>query len=151
LATEWYAPVDAFEIIETTDYQVQSTGQTLPNDVTAEFKSVLNVGVGFRYQFTENTAGYGAFTTDFSAAVPEQTNSAIATWDLYHVTAGGEFTLRRLHFTLGLEWAFGQETLPGVDLSDIDGAGGLQDPGPSDVRYNRLTLLFGFSIGGKTG
>jgi long-subunit fatty acid transport protein len=149
IAAEWYAPIDQFQIIETTPFQAQSTGQTLPNKVVAEYKSVLNWGIGVQHRFTRTVAAYGSFTTDLSAVVPENTNSLVTKWDLYHITAGGEFSVRKLHLTLGLEWAFGNDTVNGIDLSGIEGLGNVFDPGDSDVRYDKLTLILGIQLGGE--
>jgi long-subunit fatty acid transport protein len=149
LAVEWYAPIDQFQIIETTPFQSQSTGQTLKNEVVAEYKSVLNWGVGVQHRFSSTVAAYGSFTTDFSAVVPENTNSVITRWDLYHLTAGGEFSVNKLHLTLGLEWAFGKDTINGIDLSEIDSTKALWQAGDSDVRYDKFTIILGIKLGGE--
>lgn len=149
VAAEWYGAVDQFHVIETTDFQAQTTGQTLPNDVTQQLKEVFNWGVAARHEFNERFSGYGAFTTDYSAVVPEGSNSVVTKWDLYHVTAGAEFTVRRFGFTAGIEWSFGSENVPGLDLSAVEGSGGLRDAGDAKVSYDNLTFIIGFSIGGK--
>ncbi len=149
IAAEWYAPIDQFQLIETTPFIGQSNGQTLPNRVVAEYKSVFNWGIGVQHRFTPNRAAYGSFTTDFSAVVPEKTNSVITKWDLYHLTAGGEFSVRKLHVTLGLEWAFGTDTVGAIDLSQIEGLDGLGNADGSNVRYNKFTIILGLQLGGE--
>jgi hypothetical protein len=149
ITAEWYAPVDQFQVIETRSFQAQSTGQTLPNQVVAEYKSVLNWGIGVQHRFSPNVAVYGSFTTDFSAVAPEKTNSVVTKWDLYHITAGGEFSVGKLHLTLGLEWAFGSDKVNRIDLSGIEGLGDVWNPGDSDVRYDKFTIILGLQLGGN--
>jgi hypothetical protein len=149
VAAEWYAPIDRFQVIETAPFEAQSTGQTLPNEVVAEYKSVFNWGIGIQHRFTPQVAAYGSFTTDFSAVVPEETNSLVTKWDLYHITAGAEFSVRKFHLTLGLEWAFGDEDLGGVDLSKIEDFGDIWNPDETQVRYDKLTLILGIQFGGE--
>jgi hypothetical protein len=150
-SAEWYAAIDQFDILEPDTFVAQSTGQPLPNRVTAELKSVLNWGVGVEHRFTEDVAIYGSFTTDFSAAVPTATNAAIAVWDIYHLTGGAEFSIRNIHLTGGIEWGFGREPVRGLDLSDVDGSNGLTRTGDAEVTYNRLTFILGIAIGGSKG
>jgi hypothetical protein len=51
--------------------------------------------------------------------------------------------------TLGLEWAFGKDTISGIDLSEIDGTNALWDAGDSNVRYNKFTIILGIQLGGE--
>lgn len=149
-SAEWFAPVDQFDVLETTSFQSQSTGETLPNSVVAEYKSIVNVGAGINHRFTSGVTAYGSFTTDFTAVVPDKTNTALTTWNLYHTTGGCEFTFRRFQFTLGAEWAIGKSPIDHLDFSAADESGGFQNAGSATVTYNELTFLVGLQINGDS-
>ena len=146
-AAEWYAPVEAFSVLDPTPFVSQPFGPGYDPLLVQRLESVLNVGVGAEHEFSRDLAVYGAFHTDFSAAPADRTQSiGAADWDLYHFTAGTAFRVADMRFTLGAAWAFGSRTetlytplpaaLPVVSLSH-----------EVKARYSRLTFLLGFVFG----
>jgi len=122
-STEWFDKVDRFDILDTEDFIGQSSGETFSNQVDNELKSILNYGFGFKFYISERLNLYLSYITDFSAYVPDaKTNRTVSTWDIYHISTGASFAIGRSEFTLG-------------DLFQN-----------SDVDYNRLKFLIGFSI-----
>jgi hypothetical protein len=78
-SAEWYDAVQKFRVLETSDFEAQSSGEILQNRVDHELKSIINYGVGIEIFFREKLNGYASFVTDYSAAVPETgTNMAIS-------------------------------------------------------------------------
>ncbi len=148
-SAEWYDAIKQFEVLETEDFIVQSSGETATNKVDHELQSVINYGVGLEIFFKEKLSGYASFVTDYSAAVPgTQTNLAISFWDIYHLSAGAAFTLGRSEFTLGASYSFGNDrlertiTFPDTEISNRI-AELLKN---SELDYKRIKLLIGFSI-----
>jgi hypothetical protein len=148
-SAEWFDAVQKFRVLETTDFQAQSTGENLKNRVDHELKSIVNYGFGVEIYFKEKLRGYASFVTDYSAAVPgTETNLAISFWDIYHLATGLAFTLGRSEFTLGVNYAFGSDNLkrslvfPEFTVSD-----NLEDfLQNAELSYRRLKFLIGFSF-----
>lgn len=148
-SAEWFDAVSKFRVLETNDFQAQSSGEIVQNRVDHELKSIVNYGVGLEIMFKERLNGYASFTTDFSAAVPEtETNLAISFWDIYHMATGLAFTLGRSEITVGINYAYGNDNLkrslafPEFSVSD-DLETFLKN---SEISYRRLKFLLGFSF-----
>lgn len=146
---EWFDAVKQFEVLETEDFTIQSSGETASNTVDHELQSVVNYGVGLEIFFKEKLSGYASFVTDKSAAVPgTQTNLAVSFWDIYHLTAGAAFTLGRSEFTLGASYSFGNDRLERtITFPDADASNRISELlKGSEISFTRLKMLLGFSI-----
>jgi hypothetical protein len=148
-SAEWYDAVQKFKVLETIGFKAQSSGENIQNQVDHELESIINYGFGVEVFFKERLQGYASFVTDYSAAVPRtETNLAISFWDIYHLATGLSFTLRRSEFTVGINYAYGNDKLkrslafPEFSVSD-DLEATLQN---SEISYRRLKFLIGFSF-----
>ena len=101
------------------------------------------------YEAQEKLTFYGSFITDYSAAVANsQTNLALSTWDIYHLSGGAAFSIGRSEFTLGVNYAFGSDTYKrdnnrfGTNVGELQGS--ILDG--AKLTYRRLKFLLGFSI-----
>jgi hypothetical protein len=148
-SAEWYDAVQKFKILETTDFEAQSSGENVQNRVDHELKSIVNYGLGIEIYFKKKLNGYASFVTDYSAAVPgTETNLSISFWDIYHLATGLAFTLGRSEFTVGVNYAFGKDNLkrslsfPEFTVSD-NLENFLQN---AELSYRRLKFLIGFSF-----
>ena len=148
LSAEWFAPVRRFAILETAPFSVQSTGETVTNDLTHELDPVINVGVGAEYQVAENATLFLSAVTDFSGAAPgSSTNMAITTLDLYHLTAGGLFVLGDIDLTFGAGYAFGSNPISeAAAQSSSDVLRTIAERAP-DLKFTsrKFKLIFAFS------
>jgi hypothetical protein len=109
---------------------------------------VFNAGLGVEHVLSNDLSVYGAFHTDFSAAVGStRANVAVSDWDIYHVSGGISFRIGDNRFTLGTSWATGgkeralntpipPEAVPGAPLGTA-----------VDIHYSKLTFLIGFVFG----
>jgi hypothetical protein len=136
------AAVDRFPVIAVPDDPTES------GRLTQELGSVFNGGIGFEHVVNEDVSVYGAFHTDFSAAVGDpDVNVAVSDWDLYHLSGGVSFRLRDNRFTLGASWATGSQTRPldsTVPPETVPGAGLGSEV---DIHYSKFTFLLGFVFG----
>lgn len=111
-SAEWFGRVDKYKVLSARDFVVQSTGESLPNEVTHELESVLNFGIGMEYTFNPNLKTYLSFTTDFSARRPDtDTNLSVTDWNIYHIMGGTSFKILRYSLTLGLGYSFGRRQM----------------------------------------
>jgi len=148
-SAEYFAPVDAYNVMDIEPFIAQSSGDTIYAPLREQLEDVLNWGVGIEFGKREHWKTYASFVTDYSAAgSTEGINHSIASWDIYHTSLGGIINFNRTEITLGLAYAFANDTIEApVDFDDSDDSGGLRGGGEADVRLRRLKLIFGFSIG----
>jgi hypothetical protein len=148
-SSEWFARVPPYTVVDTEEFDGQSTGEPLSTDVTNEFDSVLNMGFGLEYAHSARFKSSMSFTTDYSARPPgTETNLSITDWSIYHVIAGAEITIKNSALTLGLGYSAGDREI-GRRPQVFDGSGGdgLWDPFEGmEFRYSTYKLIIGFSF-----
>jgi hypothetical protein len=141
-SAEWYAAVDRFSVIAVPDDPAEA------GRLTQELGSVLNGGIGFEHVVNADVSVYGAFHTDFTAAVGDPAvNVAVSDWDLYHVSGGVSFRLRDNRFTLGASWATGGKTRPLDSIVPPEAVPRAGLGSEVDIRYSKFTFLLGFVFG----
>ena len=112
VSAEWFDGVDKYSVLDASAVPAVFPGATITARASQELASVFNVGAGVEYQFDNHFTGYGAFTTDRSAAVRDtETKHSASTWDIYHVSSGAAFRIAGLDLTLGLRYSFGSQNL----------------------------------------
>lgn len=146
-SAEWFDAVERFDVIDPTPFS-EDEGRSLRPLLRQELASVLNAGVGAEVELGPELKLYGAFTTDFSANVHDRAvQHSLATWDIFHLTAGAGFRVGSTRFTVGVSYAFGRDEvlvgIPGVDL-DLPVFGPEREAG---VRYRRWKFNLGFVFG----
>ena len=148
LSTEWYDAVDLFTVLDTQPYISQGSGDTLTNDLTLELKSVTNYGIGLDFFSSDDLIFSGSFVTDFSARVPgTKAELAVSTWNFYHISGGATFKLGNSDFTVGLEYAFGTNTVTQpIDLTDPNASESADLINQSEVKARRIKVLLGFKL-----
>ena len=153
-SAEYFAPVKDFTILEgrTRD----SAGR--PLTLVQQLDGVFNLGGGAEYWLggvtadkgasSEGTVFYAAFITDFSASPDVIRNeAATSNMNLYHLSAGSAFNLGTSRFSLGLTWAFGQNTRDfGLDALPPS-VPVIGEPRPVDTHYSRLVFVLGYLFG----
>jgi len=148
-SAEYFSKIDEYNVMDIEPFVAQSSGDTLQTSLIEQLDDVLNWGVGIEFGKREHWKTYASFVTDYSASgTTEAANHSIASWDIYHASLGGVMHFNRTEITLGLAYAFANDTVEQpVDFDDTDDSGGLRGGGEADVRLRRLKLIFGFSIG----
>ena len=149
ISAEWYDNVARYIVVDTQEFTAQSSGEIFKNRVDSELKSVFNYGMGAEFAVSENLNLFLSYITDFSAAVPgTETNLTVSNWDIYHLSGGASFEIGRSEFTLGINYAFGSGKAKGpVNLPEGEIKSSLVDlVEGSDIDYDRLRFLIGFSI-----
>jgi hypothetical protein len=143
---EWFDDVPAYDVLASGPFLAQSTGDTLRVEVTQELKSVVNFGIGVEHAFTPTFSLSASFRSDNSAIKGNgRTDVSAASWNIYFVTVGSNFTLGGGALTLGLAYGFGNESTetffqnPGDELLEP-----LPDDAQLEYRTLRLILAFGF-------
>ena len=146
VSAEWYDAVEFFSVLDTEPYISQGSGDTLTNDLTHEFKSVTNFGIGLDFFSSENLTISGSFVTDFSARIPDtESRLVVSSWDFYHISGGATFKIGKSDLTLGLEYASGTNNIKQpIDLTDPNAGDEPDLEKVSEVTSSRIKLLFGF-------
>lgn len=149
VSAEWFDAVSKFDVLETEPFEAQSSGEAYANQVTHELRSIVNFGIGVEHTYNSRLTGYASFSTDFSAAVPgTDSNLAVSNWDLYHLTGGSTFRIRRFEFTLGMGLIFGNgKNRQPVNLIDANESNELLGTrGEVESTYRSLLVIAGFSF-----
>jgi hypothetical protein len=149
LSAEWYAPVRAYEVMETSPYTGQSDGKTYTRKILYELRGLFNVGLGFDYRISPRVSLYASVRTDLSGLTPESLNSlSVTAWDLYHVTGGGVLRFDTFDLTIGLSYASGSNSLGNIPWTrtSSDAGEAYRWSRDADVRYLILTGILAFSF-----
>lgn len=145
-AAEWFASNDR-TILTAAPFDPQTGGAPIDPSVRLAMKSLVNAGIGVEHTFSESITSYASFRTDFSGArEPRPTETTFAIWDLYHLGAGAQATVKRSDFTLGLVYSWGSKTRENELLDSIGGGGGEILSDQVKYAFQRLTLLLGFQL-----
>lgn len=146
-SSEWFAPIHAYTVVDTEDGLAQSTGEQMSTDVTHELAAVLNTGFGLEYAHSPRFKSYVSFATDNSAKRPgTETNLSLTDWNIHHIIAGAEITIKRSAVTVGLGYSFGDRE---ISLRPAEGGGlhGLWDPFAGlEFRYSTYKVIVGFAF-----
>lgn len=138
---EWFDRVREYRVLDTAPWNHQTGGDVREHSIVNRLNDVFNFGVGVEHAFRPQRKVYVSFITDRSAAEEkEREDISISTWNIYHVSAGGELGFSFVDLTFGASFGFGSSE---VDLQDL-GDPGLENGQQSfDVTYRRLKVLIG--------
>jgi hypothetical protein len=150
LSGEWYGSVGPYDVLSTESFTGQLDGVSRTNPLVHSSRSLVNVAAGVRHRFSPSVAGYLSGATDLSAADTSYSVSLSKTlWDLYHLTGGVQFRVRRVELVLGGGYTFGSE--------EVAVSGPPQAPGlvaePIEFQQRGIKIIFGFqySFSGNGG
>jgi hypothetical protein len=75
-------------------------------------------------------------------------NTAISTWNIYHVNGGASFRVKKAELTVGINFSFGNDQVPRrVDFDDTGDGDYLNgSSAKAKFTYSRIKMLFGFSF-----
>jgi long-subunit fatty acid transport protein len=110
VSAEWYNTVKNYEPMVLAPLNSQSTDETFSKQITQQFKSIINAGIGLDYKLNDKVSLAGSFITDFSANDRSyQSSLSLSEWDIYHVSAGSYFKIGNSEITLGVSYSFGND------------------------------------------
>jgi hypothetical protein len=147
-SAEWYEAMDRFTVIDAEPFVPQTGGDPLENDITAEFSSVVNwglgveTGLGSSMLFAGVSSNRGAGNPD----APASTTGVLTAYDLWNYSLGTSFRVGRSEFMLGVGYARGSQPFP--QLLDTGIIGGLIDLDTDDVDfiYTQWTIVLGYEL-----
>jgi hypothetical protein len=144
LAVEWFAAVPKFTIITAQPFDPQTGGAPIDMSLTAQYRQLVNWGVGVQHFFSPHWTGYAAFRTDLTA-IPTGVKSVgtLINFNLMHANLGVQATIGRASIILGLDTAWGSQ----------DGVTAAGDPAPGlpalptvSESYFNITGALGFKF-----
>ncbi len=157
-SSEWYGAVDRYSILVSEPFIGQSTGDTLQYRISGEAESVVNVGIGLEYRWSDAFSAFGSVATDNSSAPTAENEISVGDLEIDDKSFGGDFVIlaggvdlktRWADLTIGATYAASsQEVSQFVDFPNE----GEEDPGldpegnTSQFRYSKWRFLLGFSI-----
>jgi len=85
---EWFAGTGRYTVLDAAPI----VGAAENADVIADFRSVVNFGIGVEQRLSSKFQGLAGFSTDRSAVAPgTDANVVVTRWDLHHVSLGARF------------------------------------------------------------
>jgi hypothetical protein len=150
VATEWFAAVPGYTLLDAQPVTSADGSTTYDIKLRDARQSVINVALGIEHRLNDDVRGYLGCRTDQSAADSDDpARTAIGVWDIYHLTGGVSFRALGSEFTVGLMYAFGNETIRARRSVESAIDPQLTDPAVDnlEVRFRRLTGLVGFVFG----
>lgn len=148
-ACEYYGDVSKYNVLTTNEFQSQTGGFTLSNNLTHALKHVFNFGFGLEYFVNQKITVYGAFVTDRSALnTDENTNHSYVQWDYYHVTAGASLSYEEFELTFGLSLAFAGDdiSIPILPLSESEDVDFVFQQQTAKISSLRLKFILGLAF-----
>jgi hypothetical protein len=145
---EWFDSVAGRDALDTSAFAADPAADGLRKRLHESAKSIVNFGLGYQRAMNDQLSFYGAFTTDFTFADKDDSaTSSLSTWDIYHLTAGTSFMVRKVKLTVGAAYAFGSDRRSISTLIVPERGTPVLTPMPLDVTFSRLRLLVGFDFG----
>jgi hypothetical protein len=147
-SAEWFQAVDIYQVLDTTPFTAQSSGIQVSSPITDGAKSVLDYGVGISQQFRPKLVGFVGFCSDRSPHIPG-TSLTIGAWDLYHFSAGAQFSVRSSQLIFGVTYSYGSKNLLQVEGKDAAPPGPYGPAVPTDAsaQFRSVRVVFGFTVG----
>lgn len=145
IAAEWFAAVPRFTIIPAQPFlPQQGSDSAIAMALTAQYRSLINWGVGVQHRFDEHWNAYAAFRTDLTS-IPTGVKSVgtLVNWNLYHANVGVQASIGRAAVILGLDMAWGSQD--GVDTIGAP-APGLPSLPSVNESFLGITGALGFKL-----
>ena len=150
LSAEWFGDQNQFTALDTEAFTAQTPADQIENDLTGEFASVLNWGVGIEHTLSDRTSLFASYSLDHSAVASQAATDLVLTeYDIDRFGGGASFTVGATEIMLGVVWSGGTGTFPRlVDFEDLDVRGeilaGTEQVG---LQFREWTVVFGFELG----
>jgi hypothetical protein len=150
--------VDRYAVLLSEPFVGQSTGDTLQYTISGQAESVLNLGLGVEYRWSETFSAFGSVATDNSSAPREKNDISVGELEIDDKVFGGDFVIlaggvdlktRWADLTIGATYAgSSQEVSQFVDFPNEDEPDSGIDPegNTSRLNYSKWRFLLGFSI-----
>lgn len=156
LSAEWFHSVSKYTVMKPEPFIGQSTGEPVINNIVDELVSVVNTGIGLKYDLNDNYDLYVGFSTDFSAASPDSKkftdlneeiyNSSMKA-NMYNFSGGTVFEFNRIYLTLGMAYNYGIDYIQTPVNLPTSSNNEVFDPNEqSTLKINTWKLLLGFAI-----
>jgi long-subunit fatty acid transport protein len=146
VAAEWFDGVNDYPVLELTPFTSQTTGTKMLRSLRHKLDSVINFGVGFEHEFGPTYSGYLGFNTDRSAYNPES-DVATTAYDIWHLSAGGKWSLKKLDLRFGGRYAWGvQNVQQAIELNPASEGEVLGSEADVGLKFSQLTFLLGFNL-----
>ncbi len=146
-STEWFSSVHG-TALKGPPVSASPDLDDIVQEMDQALDSVFNVGVGVEHEFNPRTSIYGAFALDQSPLADEtDPRYATSSWDLYHLTFGGQVRAFGNRITGGIAYAWGGDEQKNVLPPVVPDRPPLVDLGEIRFDYSRLTFMIGFELG----
>lgn len=116
--------IESDKSVRTGSYTQPTSNSNLP---VSNSRSVLNVGLGYEWRVRPSLMIITGFRTDFTfydrtSYLYSDFTTALAIWNIYHVSGGVDWQYKRLHLQTGVDYGFSYENNLKLfaSLKDVD-------------------------------
>ncbi len=160
-SAEWFDAVDEYYVLipdNPINRQSPEDGTQILNRYVDKRKSVINYGIGIEWYLNKSVHGFTSFATDHSSLEKtffgdsfEETDgfdNNFFSGDILHLGGGLEIELKKMNFTLGAVYSWGEQTIgrvgqiPGQNNPDS----GIDPNATTDLIWERWKILVGFDL-----
>ena len=143
---EWFQAIDPYFVMQGQDFVAQQPPDTFVVDAVQAMDDVLNWAVGVEHAFSPQFSAYVSYLADNSGLTDnvQRAGLSILPIDISTVTAGADFGVGILRFTLGFGYGWGSKV--DQNLTDLISQ---NDPDfEATYVYRSMRFIFGFEVGG---
>jgi hypothetical protein len=143
---EWYQAIDPYFVMQGQDFVAQQPPDTLTVDAVQALDEVLNWAVGVEHAFSPGVSAYVSYLADNSGLTEnvQRAGLSLIPIDISTVTAGAEFGVGAIRFTLGFGYGWGSK----VDRELTDLISQADPDFEATYVYRSMRFIFGFEVGG---
>jgi hypothetical protein len=143
---EWFQAIDPYFVMQGQDFVAQQPADTFAVDAVQAMDAVLNWAVGVEHAFSQKVSAYVSYLADNSGLTDnvQRAGLSILPIDISTVTAGADFGVGILRFTLGFGYGWGSKV--DQQLTDLINQ---NDPDfEATYVYRSMRFIFGIEVGG---
>lgn len=147
-AAEWFDGVPRDKVMDAAPRTALTPDAPLDLDVSNRMVSVINVGTGLEWRLTPDVSIFGSIRSDFSALQEAgDSDMAMGSWDLSHVTAGAMLRSEFSELFLGFSYAFGSGSFEqGANFSEAAEENALLGTtGTSSIHHHIYKVMIGYT------
>ena len=151
-SAEYFAGIKEYTLLANVDPPIIAGGTSEPIELKEAAKDVVNVALGLECSFSEKFSLMMGGRTDFNHQkdidLPQNNLNIIkGSWDVFHVSVGGNFKINNNYFSIGLDYAFASDDKV-EPVANINGfEAGLNSMATVDLKMLTLILTYDFLKG----
>ncbi len=156
-SAEYFGGINRYTLLDAEPHAMQSQPDSVINfSLVDELDPVFNVAIGAAWKFSDHVTSYASFSTDFSAAIPNNTNfianqseafNSTFSANNFHYAGGVVLSFTGADLTLGVSYTRAKQNLPRPVSMPEGNDDDIFDPeNQSNFKWQRYRFVFSISV-----